>query len=103
MKEWTMYEDGATIGTSGSEDGRIIADEEFDETCHITLEECPMYHAITCGIYGAMVHTCFCAPEKSMAVYEAMKAELARFVCTEYSEEERYDFYEYFCGKYCCC
>lgn len=100
MKTWMTYNDGAAIGTLGSEDGRIIADEEFDETCHITLKECPRYHAITCGIYGTMVHTCFRDPDESMAVYEAMKAELAHFVCTVFSEDETYDFYEYFCSKY---
>ena len=41
----------------GSEGGTIIADEEYKKSCRITLKR---YDAITCGVYGCMVHTTFC-------------------------------------------
>ncbi len=43
----------------GSEGGLIIADEEYKGSCRITLEKCEPYYAVTCGVYGAMVHTAF--------------------------------------------
>lgn len=43
----------------GSEGGIILLDEEYHQSCRITLEKCERYYAITCGIYGSMVHTVF--------------------------------------------
>ena len=41
----------------GSEGGTIIADEEYKESCRITLERCERYDAITCGVYGlSLIH-----------------------------------------------
>jgi len=42
---------------TGSEGGLIIADEEYRDSCRITLEKCERYYAITCGVYGGMMHT----------------------------------------------
>ena len=47
----------------GSEGGIILRNEEYKGGCLITLEKCPEYYAITCGVYGAMVHTAFCDEE----------------------------------------
>ena len=33
---------------TGSEGGLIIADEEYRDSCRITLEKCERYYAITC-------------------------------------------------------
>ena len=40
------------LNSIGSEGGTIIADEEYKESCRITLERCERYDAITCGVYG---------------------------------------------------
>lgn len=57
---WKMLD---TIGTKGSEEGIIQKDEEYNSSVRITLETCPRLgkkvYAITCGIYGSMVHTTF--------------------------------------------
>ena len=39
MKNWILYENGSTIGKKGSEDGEIICDEEYENSCRITLEK----------------------------------------------------------------
>ena len=75
---WTPYEDGSTSGTTGSEGGVILRDEEHEAGARITLEECghPPF-AITCGIYGVMVHTALVATEiEANDVYDAMKADI---------------------------
>ena len=87
-------------GNEGSEGGRIIKDEEYNSSCRITLEKCPDYYAITCGVYGSMVHTAFCGMEDCMETYESMKRELAEFVDKDLTEAETYEFYEYFTKKY---
>ena len=87
-------------GETGSENGTILMDEEYKESCRITLEKCPKYYAITCGVYGAMVHTAFCDEDDHIAVYEAMKQELADFIDRNTTEDEEYDFYDYFTNKY---
>ena len=87
-------------GQTGSENGVILMDEEYKESCRITLEKCPQYYAITCGVYGALVHTVFCGKDDHIAVYEAMKQELADFIDRNTTEAEEYDFYDYFTCKY---
>ncbi len=47
---WIEYNEGKTIGTKGSEDGIIIKDEEYQESCAITLERTERGYAITCSI-----------------------------------------------------
>ena len=79
---------GATVGEIGSEAGVILGDEEYVESARITLEQPEprkpfgqplIRYAITCGIYGWMVHTRFFSTEEDATrAYEAMKPELAR-------------------------
>ena len=79
-----------TEGEQGSEDGRIIADEELAGTCRITLEEgCPIGpYGITCGIYGLMVHTTWASTlTEAMHKYESMKRELADFADAHIDED----------------
>ena len=90
-----LYEEGQT----GSEGGIILADEEYKESCRITLEKCPQYYAVTCGVYGAMVHTAFCG-DNFQDVYDQMKMELQGFIDKDTSESEELDFYEYFTCKF---
>lgn len=44
-----MWNDIYKPDSIGSESGTIIADEEYKESCRITLESCKRYDAITCG------------------------------------------------------
>jgi len=59
--EWKFFDDGNSIGTIGSENGKIIKDQENTFGARITLEEngsiAPF--SITIGIYGLMFHTDF--------------------------------------------
>ncbi len=82
-----------------SEGGIVLADEEYKESCRITLEKCPQYYAITCGVYGAMVHTAFC-DDNFQNVYNEMKRELQEFIDKDTSESEELDFYEHFTSKF---
>jgi hypothetical protein len=78
---WTAYRDGTTLGTAGSEEGVILADEEHKDGARITLEQnCAhrMPFAITCGIYGWMVHTRFLdAEDDCLKEYAEMKRGLS--------------------------
>ena len=47
-----------------------IGSEEYKESCRITLER---YDAITCGVYGCMMHTAFCDKSHSQEVFDNMK------------------------------
>ena len=87
-------------GISGSEGGIILLDEEYKGACRITLEKCPRYYAITCGIYGEMVHTAFCSKEDSFEKYEAMKSELADFLGKKHAISDPSSFFDDFTSKY---
>ena len=80
---WHSVENGKTIGKIGSENGHILADEEYRNDCRITLEDVSYTapYSITCGIYGLMVHTTF-ADDKAEAEekYAEMKKELQAFL-----------------------
>lgn len=87
-------------GAIGSENGIVLADEEYKKSCRITLEKCEGYYAITCGVYGAMFHTVFSDSKHYQEVYDGMKTELQEFIDKDTTEEEDIDFYAYFCDKY---
>ena len=66
---WRPFEEGATLGQPGSEQGIILRDEEHALGARITLER---------GIYGWMMHTRFFAAEdEANAQYEQMKDALS--------------------------
>ena len=88
-----------TIGTEGSEGGSIVRDEEYRGVCRITLEQCADRCAITCGVYGAMVHTVYCGADHD-AVYNAMKTDLQAFMEKDTAQEEEFAFYEEFIKRY---
>ena len=88
------------VGEKGTEGGIVVMDEEYKRACRITLEKCEKYYAITCGVYGAMVHTVFCNEKDSKEIYKAMKHDLAEFIDRETTEQEEFDFYELFTSKY---
>jgi len=82
---WYPYDKGATLGQKGSESGVIMRDEEHPLEARITLEcdtkTAPF--AITCGIYGCMMHTRFFSIEsEASSQYEEMKAALSALLLT---------------------
>lgn len=74
---WYSFEGGKTIGARGSEGGTIVRDEEHGDGARITLERETLHRvpfAITCGIYGWMVHTRFFADEPTaFDAYDSMR------------------------------
>ncbi|GHO94959.1 hypothetical protein KSF_050070 [Reticulibacter mediterranei] len=77
-QDWYPVEEGRTVGTTGSERGVILQDEEYVRGGRITLEQCryPPF-AITCGVYGWMVHTTFASSlGEAKETYVAMKKRL---------------------------
>ncbi len=103
---WHPYDEGKTLGTIGSENGAILFDEEHPLGARITLEENGYQPwAITCGIYGNMVHTTFASTEmEGLEKYEAMKSELAEFLEYLYSdavaEDDAFALLGDWCGKF---
>jgi hypothetical protein len=86
MAIWYPFENGATLGQKGSEEGIIFRDEEHPQEARITLERdtraAPF--AITCGIYGCMMHTRFFSLEtEATSQYEEMKTALSALLATE--------------------
>jgi hypothetical protein len=80
---WHAFGDGTSVGTNGSKGRTIVLDEEHADGARITLERdghtAPW--AITCGVYGLMVHTrFFAARPQAEAEYEAMKRALSGIV-----------------------
>ncbi|MGB0082510.1 MAG: hypothetical protein WBP90_13375 [Terracidiphilus sp.] len=77
---WHRFENGGTLGKAGSEEGTVVRDEEYSLGARITLErDCrnPPF-AITCGIYGWMLHTRYFSSQfEAETQYEAMKSALA--------------------------
>lgn len=91
---WSPMDGGATEARTGGEGGVIWRDEEHADGARITLERDALMgapFAITCGVYGWMVHTRFFADEPTaLAQYEAMKpalADIAGKVVSEHSAE----------------
>lgn len=79
----------------------IIKDEEILSASRITLEDCGDRFEITCGVYGAFVHTAFAADRKeAFAKYAKMKSELTVFMERETTPDEELEFYKHFADKY---
>lgn len=78
-EDWYPAENGVTIGRKGSEEGTILREEEHPLGARIALERDAQVapFAITCGIYGWMMHTRFFATAgEAEAEYGQMKAAL---------------------------
>ena len=54
MTGWIAFENGSSIGATGSEGGTILRDELHPAGSRITLERTATRFAITCGVYGWM-------------------------------------------------
>jgi hypothetical protein len=77
---WHPFANGGTLGQRGSEEGTIMRDEEYSLGARISLErDCRVApFAITCGVYGWMMHTRFFSSKfEAETQYEAMKSALA--------------------------
>lgn len=99
---WDQFDNGRSIGRNGSENGIIVLDEEHSDGARITLEQGGMTSpwAITCGIYGFLVHTVFISDEtESREKYNAMKLDLVQ-VMQEHSDEVRHQKILDFVNKY---
>lgn len=92
---WSPLDDGTTIGQTGSESGVILRDDEHPLGARITLERgggtAP--YAITCRIYGWMMHTHFAASEAQAQrdyglMREALSSILAGMPDSDSSENE---------------
>ena len=44
------------------------------------ITRCERYDAITCGVYGCMMHTAFCNKSHSQEVFDNMKKDLQEFI-----------------------
>jgi hypothetical protein len=80
---WSAFDSGKSIGTLGSESGVIVRDEEHSDGARITLERNAKVapFAITCGVYGWLVHTRFFGIEqKAQAEFDLMSAELGKIL-----------------------
>ncbi len=89
--EWIHFEDGKTVGTTGSEGGVILRDEECIDGARITLEQdthMGVPFAITCGVYSWLVHVRFIADMPTAEdAYDKMKLGLEDVLASLASEE----------------
>jgi hypothetical protein len=77
---WHSFQEGRSIGLKGSEDGAILNDEEYAAAARITLEQAGRTapYAITCGLYGWMLHTRYFESQSAAeSAFTDMKEDLA--------------------------
>ncbi|WP_395731181.1 hypothetical protein [Prosthecobacter sp.] len=92
---WSIFDEGRSLGLSGSENGTILRDEEHSEGARITIERggSTAPYSITCGIYGWMVHTRFFSlEEEAQTEFDKMRVELGEIIgliCDSSLDEER--------------
>ena len=95
-----MWEDGDLLRREGGEGGQVLKDEICTKGCRVTLEKCPTYYAITCGVFGTFCHTTFCSEQENLALYEQIKDELQAFMDKETTMGAEIAFYKMFSEKY---
>jgi hypothetical protein len=70
-QRWTKFDKGSSIGTFGSEGGKIIEDFECIDGARITIEKdggiAP--YSVTLGIYGLMFHTHFTSTDVNAKIF----------------------------------
>ena len=97
---WSWFENGKTIGSKGSEGGKIIIDEECSDGARITLEEKSAVapFAITVGIYGLFFHTIYLSTkEEASILISRIKIEISEFFT---NPEEGSDWAEKFVSRH---
>lgn len=80
---WSEFAEGFSVGTTGTEGGQILRDEEHAGGARVTLEEyggiAPF--SITCGIYDQMLHTRYFSTEReAKREFERMKKDLSKIL-----------------------
>lgn len=82
----------SSIGATGSEGGVVLRDDEHLNGARITLERAATRFAITCGVYGWMVHTRFFSTEgEAVAAYEEMKPGLVEILARLPADDDMTD------------
>lgn len=87
VDSWSPFAEGRTLGSIGSEGGRVLLDEEHPAGARIPLEpiESPPF-AVTCGLAGWMFHPRFFADEAAARAESAhMRQALAKLGALEAS------------------
>ncbi len=88
---WHAFNQGQTLGQKGSEDGIILRDEEHTDLARVTLERdgTTAPFAITCGVYGWLVHTIFLRDQTiGQETFEKVKVELEKIIALIPTEGE---------------
>lgn len=83
QQTWEAFEGGRTLHQVGTEGGTIMLDDEHPAGARITVEaECLRApYAVTCGVYGWLVHTRFFTDgESAYFAAEEMKTALEKIV-----------------------
>jgi len=90
MSDWYPFKNGESIGQTGSENGKILHDEEHKDGARVTLEHVrDNRFTITCGIYGWMVHTRFFDSETAAQIgFDETKDELSKILVLIPLEDE---------------
>lgn len=99
---WNVFNNGLTKGTIGTENGKIIKDEEHSNGARITLEKDAnkIPFAITCGIYSIMFHTVYVSNEADfLQKYVNMKEDI-HSILGELDENNVSDLISQFVDKY---
>ncbi|MDQ2746593.1 MAG: hypothetical protein M3T96_04975 [Acidobacteriota bacterium] len=99
---WSEYDEGFSVGTSGDGGGAIVRDEDHKNGARITMEEENglAEFVITCGVYGWMFHTrLFDGRAEADEAFDEMREELGEILEAKPSEEsageeEQEDFAE---------
>jgi len=80
---WHRYDQGKSIGTSGSEKGVILRDDEHGADARISLERDTSVapFAITSGLYGWFFHTRFFGSQvEADTAFSEMKTEMEKII-----------------------
>lgn len=81
MSKWQPYNRGRSIGMKGSENSKIVRDEEHPLGARMTIKQGQDYVSVSCNIAGKIDHTRFfnkmSAAERE---YKIMQTELAKVI-----------------------
>jgi len=101
---WEQFDGGLSIKQIGSENGKIVKDEEHSFGARITIEKegVTAPYSITCGIYGIFCHTAFYGNEQETYIkYEDMKKDIEVFIGNSNNEDDYIsDWCSRFANKY---
>ncbi len=81
MSKWQPYNRGRSIGVKGSENSKVVRDEEHPLGARMTIKQGQDYVSVSCSIAGKIDHTRFFnkmnAAERE---YKIMQKELAKVI-----------------------